>query len=127
MIRITASENIKIYNPAIKEMWGDEIYTGGEKDIPRKNIEVYNVHVDNNKRNTLSITLADSVKLIKPLIANSNEQSFKADIEPGTNQDFINNIVINDPIYGVVVSLIRLSGSISKKINIIINNPLIIH
>lgn len=90
---------------------GDRIYIGG-KGIPSKNIEVYSAYLDNNKRKALSISLADSVKLIKPLITNSNGQSSRAcvDIEPYTSQDFVNNIVINDPnsfynpIYSIVVS-----------------------
>lgn len=49
-------------------MWGRWYIYWSKKGIPSKNIEVYNAHLDNNKRNALSITSADSVKLIKPLI-----------------------------------------------------------
>lgn len=132
-IRIIASKNVQIYNPVISEMWGDGIYIGGRKGVPSKKIDIYNAFLDNNRRNALSITSADGVRLIKPLVANSNGQSPKAgiDIEPNTNLDVINNIIIDRPIsyynsiYGIVVSLTRLSGSIPKEVNIQINEPLI--
>lgn len=133
-IRIMASENVQLYNPTVKEMWGDGIYIGGRNGKPSENIEVYNAFLDNNRRNGLSITSADGVKLIKPLVANSNGQSPKAgiDIEPNSNDDIINNIVIDspicfyNPIYGIVVSLTRLPGVKQKDVNVVINKPLII-
>lgn len=133
-IRIIASENVRIYNPVVKEMWGDGIYIGGRKEKPSKNIEVYNAHLDNNRRNALSITSADGVRLIKPLVANSSGQSPKAgiDIEPNSNDDIIDNITIDDPVcfynpvYGIVVSLTRFPGTKAKQVNVNINNPLIV-
>lgn len=133
-IRVIAAKNVKIYNPRVKEMWGDGIYIGGRRGIPSQNIEVYNAHLDNNRRNALSITSADGVKLIKPLVANANGQSPKAgiDIEPNNNDDIINNIFIDqptsfyNPIYGIVVSLTKLPGAKPKEVNVTVNNPLII-
>lgn len=133
-IRIMASENVQLYNPTVKEMWGDGIYIGGRNGKPSKNIGVYNAFLDNNRRNGLSITSADCVKLIKPLVANSNGQSPKAgiDIEPNSNDDIINNVIIDNPIcfynpiYGIVVSLTRLPGVKPKEVNVEINNPLIV-
>src|SRR5690606_1894752 len=133
-IRIIASKDIQVINPKITEMWGDGIYIGGRRGIPSKNIEIHNAHLDHNRRNALSITSADGVKLIKPLVANSNGQSPKAgiDIEPNSNDDIINNIVIDspicfyNPIYGIVVSLTRLPGVKQKDVNVVINKPLII-
>jgi len=133
-VRIIASKDIQVINPKITEMWGDGIYIGGRRGIPSKNIEIHNAHLDHNRRNALSITSADGVKLIKPLVANSNGQSPKAgiDIEPNSNDDIINNIVIDspicfyNPIYGIVVSLTRLPGVKQKDVNVVINKPLII-
>lgn len=133
-IRIISSKNIKIINPIVQEMWGDGIYIGGRNGVPSKNIEIHNAYLDHNRRNALSITSADGVKLIKPLVANSNSQSPKAgiDIEANTNEDVLDNILIEspicfyNPIYGIVISLAKLPGVIDKKVNIKINNPKII-
>lgn len=133
-IRIIASSNVNIINPMVKEMWGDGIYIGGKKKFPSKSIEIHNAHLNNNRRNAISITSADGVKLINPLVANANGQSPKAgiDIEPNSNEDVINNILIDNPIcfynpiYGIVISLIKLPGVIDKNVNIKINNPQVI-
>src|SRR5690606_3536931 len=73
-------------------------------------------------------------KVINPLIANANGQNPKAgiDIEPHSNDDTIDKIVIENPIsfynsiYGIVIYLTKLPGLKQKEVNVAINNPLII-
>lgn len=133
-IRIIASNDIRIINPTIKEMCGDGIYIGGRRGKPSKNVEIHNAHLDHNRRNAMSITSVDGLKLINPLIANANGQSPKAgiDIEPNSNDDTIDKILIENPIsfynsiYGIVISLTKLPGLKQKEVNVAINNPLII-
>ncbi|WP_313264655.1 right-handed parallel beta-helix repeat-containing protein [Sphingobacterium sp.] len=133
-IRVFGSDKIEIINPFIEKMWGDGIYIGGPKNSPSRNIVVYNAVLDNNRRNGISITSADGVKIDGGIVANSNGQSPKAgiDIEPNNNDQIINNITINNvvtyhnPIYGISLSLGKIVGESPKNINISINNPIIV-
>lgn len=133
-IRIFGSSNIQVFNPRISEMWGDGIYIGGPADNPSRNVEIYNAYLDDNRRNAISITSGENIKLYKPIVSNSNGQSPKGgiDIEPNNNRNVINNIEIYDavafrnPIYGISLSLGKLAGEIPKNVNIKIVNPIIV-
>jgi len=129
-ISIKGSNGIRIYNPVVNECWGDGIYIGSSKGVDNKDIEVYNARLDYNRRNGISVTNVDGLKLINPVISNTLGQAPMAgiDIEPNSNDDDIDNILIDRPVtynngrFGIVISLGQLLGAQQKNVNIVVND-----
>lgn len=129
-IWINQSENIKIYNPIISKCWGDGIYIGNKGSKSSKNIFITNAFLDDNRRNGISITSGINVFIKNALISNTSGQNPRSgiDIEPNSNRDIINNIVIdstitfNNAMHGIVISSGNLAGIEKKIIYVEINN-----
>lgn len=129
-IWIKHSNNIRIYNPVIKKCWGDGIYIGNERDIPSRMIYVYNAFLDDNRRNGISVTSGKNILIENALISNTNGQNPRSgiDIEPNSNEDVIENIVIESPItfnnamHGIVISVGNLAGDLTKVVSVKVNN-----
>lgn len=128
-ISIQQSENITIENPRVSLCYGDGIYIGGSKKTS-SNITINNALVDNNRRDGLSITSGENIKINSSIFSNSNGRAPAAgiQIEPNdsTNQidkiDIINTVTFNNQQTGIMVNLVKLNGDDLKKVNIQIDN-----
>jgi len=129
-ISICGSENIEIIDGKIEDCWGDGLYIGRIDDSPSAFVTVKGVELYSNRRNGMSITSARDVLIDNIKIFNTGGQSPESgiDIEPNSNRDVIDNIVLNNIYtqdnkrYGIIVSLNRLIGHRPKEINIRISN-----
>ncbi|WP_050009627.1 right-handed parallel beta-helix repeat-containing protein, partial [Flavobacterium sp. B17] len=128
-INIKNSVNIKIYNPIIKDCWGDGIYIGGN-DFS-SNISIIGGNIDNNRRNGISIISGDNILLQNLVISNTNGANPKTgiDIEPNTpdnkklNISLKSIITYNNEISGLAFYLARLRGdTYANNINVVIEN-----
>ncbi|WP_165500485.1 right-handed parallel beta-helix repeat-containing protein [Pedobacter psychroterrae] len=125
-IAIRASENVVLVKPQISKCWGDGIYIGQLNKKPARNITIIEPLLDDNRRNGLSVTAVNGLKIIGGVISNSNGQNPKSgiDIEPNHNHDVIDSITISETVtfnhasYGIVISLQHLLGRASGKSNI---------
>lgn len=126
-IGIWNSANVNIIKPFISNCWGDGIYVNGGT-----NINILNPVLNHNRRNGISIISGDSIVIKNMLSANTDGTLPKAgiDIEPNNNKvDYIKHVTIDNPITynnyrGILVSLYNMSGSLDKKVNVQINNPI---
>ena len=131
-ISIYNSSNIKLYNPDIRNCWGDGIYVG--RDNPSRNnfdITIYSPQLHYNRRNGISIISGENIVLNSPVISNTNGASPMCgiDLEPNSNEDNLDNITINNPItfnnkYGILIYLKSLQGTKQKNVNVYINSPI---
>lgn len=129
-IGIRSSTNVTLINPVVSECWGDGIYIGQIGYVPSVNIVVQRAVLNKNRRNGISVTNVDGLKISSPVISNTYGQDPGSgiDIEPNSNKDVINNIEISNPVtfnnakYGIIVSLTKLKGNLKKDVNIKILN-----
>lgn len=129
-IAIRGSSNIKIINPIVSNCWGDGIYIGQKDKNSSLDITIYNGFLDNNRRNGITITSGKRINLYHPVIANTNgiDPMYGIDVEPNTNDDDIENVVIQNAITynnaggGISIGLNKLLGKKQKKVIIDINN-----
>ena len=129
---ISSSNNIEVYYPQIYNCWGDGLYLGERGDSGTNNsILVYYGFFDNNRRNGISIISGSNIKIINPIIGNTNGTNPQCgiDIEPNTNKEVLNNIRIenaftyNNYRKGILVSLVNHFGPVVKNVTIDIINP----
>ena len=128
-ISIKSSNNITIENPKVSLCYGDGIYIGGIKK-PSTNVTINNALVDNNRRDGLSITSGENIKINSCIFSNSNGKAPAAgiQIEPNgsTNQidkiNIVNTITFNNQQTGLMVNLVKLNGDDLKNVNIQITN-----
>nr|WP_067063812.1 right-handed parallel beta-helix repeat-containing protein [Mucilaginibacter sp. L294] len=129
-ISIKSSKTIRIVDANISQCWGDGIYLAQIKYVPNENITIENPFLNMNRRNGISVTNVNGLKVLNAVIANTSGQNPQCgiDIEPNTNKDVINNISILNPItfnnfkYGIIISLNKLAGVNKKEVNINIDN-----
>ncbi|MFA6246259.1 MAG: right-handed parallel beta-helix repeat-containing protein [Mucilaginibacter sp.] len=98
-INVAGSTNVVIDNIRISECWGDGIYIGGgtaEVGQPN-NILVSRVVCNHNRRQGMSITNADGVKVSNSSFTNTGGTAPEAgiDIEPNANQTVANVMIDN--------------------------------
>lgn len=127
-LRVTNSKNINIYNPKITNTWGDGIYIGGSTN---KNILIKNGHIDNVRRNGISIISAEQLTIDGMLISNTNgtKPGDGIDIEPNNEKQVLKNIKLlnihtfNNKAHGIEINILKLlNNKNSNKISIIIDN-----
>ena len=130
-INLDGCLNVQIINPKVSDCWGDGMYFGKNSPAINRNIDILYAQMDHNRRNGISVICANGLKLISPVITNSNGILPMAgiDFEPNDNNDEINNIEIDNPItfnnsYGIAVALDRFAGKAIKNVNIKITNHL---
>ncbi|PSL44903.1 parallel beta helix pectate lyase-like protein [Chitinophaga niastensis] len=133
-LSIRGSKNVTIIHPVVTDCWGDGIYIGqsAKTKAVSSNITIYNAALDNNRRNGISIISVNGLKLIRPVVSNSNGTLPMSgiDIEPNDSWALVNNIEMDHPVtfnnakYGVVIGLDRLPGSDARDVNITINGHL---
>lgn len=131
-ISILGSKNVKIFNYKVEKCWGDGVYIGKSKDSGSSDkIYLYNGILDYNRRNGISITSAKNI-IIDTLLSSNSYGTFPMYglvIEPNNNEDFIENILINDiTTYnnkegGVNININKLGkGNNKKEVNISVTN-----
>ncbi|MCP2041639.1 polygalacturonase [Neisseria sp. HSC-16F19] len=126
-VRVQSSHNVVIENVTAKDFWGDGFivmrYNYNERSP--ENVVFYNVTADNNRRQGMSITDGNNIKVIKSVFKNTNGHSPESgiDIEPNpshhspvikpdgtkvagkvTNVEIIDSVFENNAAYGVVAS-----------------------
>lgn len=117
-ISIRGSEEVIIKNVQIQDCWGDGIYIGStEQQNYSKNITIENPVLKNNRRQGISIISAVNLKIIKPVITDTNGTSPESgiDIEPNQHTERIVNVNIINPNlfnnlgYGILIHLVNLN------------------
>lgn len=128
-ISIRGSDNIGIFNPIIKECWGDGIYIGHLK-TPSTNITIKGAFIDFNRRNGISIISVDSLVIEKSIISNSfgTDPQTGIDFEPNYSVNKLDNINIknvttyNNYKNGVLIHLNKLPSEHYQTVNINFTN-----
>ena len=129
-ISIRGSSNIDIIHFHISNFWGDGIYIGRMDDSPSTNIIIKNGISDNNRRNGISLTSGKGVTILNTTVSNSNGTlpMYGVDIEPNTNADYIENVIIsklrsfNNQEGGLLIALNKLKGNNHKNVSILIDD-----
>lgn len=128
-IRILGSENIIIDNFMIRDCWGDGIYVGRKGNRYSKNVTILNGIVDNNRRNGISVTGVDGLKMNNVISSNSNGKGpeIGIDFEVNDSRDEMTNIKINNIVTynnngnGLVFSISKMLNNKSVKKNVIVD------
>lgn len=128
-IFLRSSQDIKIYKPIVKKMWGDGIYIGNLNSIS-KNIDIEYAFIDENRRNGISIIAGEKITISNSIISNTYGASpeYGIDIEPNKPEDELKNIVLsNNTTYnnakgGLLFALDNLQGKNAQPINVQVNN-----
>lgn len=125
-IAMRGAENILIYNPYIEKCWGDGIVLGNLDGKPTANVEIINARLDFNRRNGVAMGSVQNIKIINPVISNTEGTLPMAGIciEPNNNREVCDNISIINPTTfnnasaGIQIGLSKLPGALSKQVNI---------
>ncbi|MGZ9868311.1 right-handed parallel beta-helix repeat-containing protein [Priestia endophytica] len=129
-ISIRGSNNIYIEDPIISDFWGDGIYIGStNKQDYSKNITISNPKMSNNRRQGISIISAINLKIINPIVNNTNGIAPESgiDLEPNNNQEYLQNIRILNPVlnnnkgYELLIYLENLENS-KNDVSITVEN-----
>jgi len=127
-LNISGSSNIKVYNPAISECWGDGIYLGW-KNRGNSNIEISGGIINNNRRNAISVISANGLIIKNIMLANSNGVIPMSGLhfEPNDPKEDLKNIDVENIITfnnrkGIGISNMHLIGINNKTVSISINN-----
>jgi len=129
-INILSSRNISIYNPEIKNCWGDGIYISKISAVESENIIIKGGSIDNNRRNGISIISGKQIDISNIMLSNTNGTLPMAgiDIEPNTNDDILESInlkkikTFNNADAGVAIILLNMIGKNDKKVSINIDS-----
>ncbi len=137
-VQIGGSKNVAVLGTAAVDCWGDGFYIGnetakgyltGEFSAVPENIRLIDVQADNNRRQGISIIAGRNVEIIRPVLTNTSGVAPAAgvDIEPNSNRDFLENIVVADAVTkgnagpGILINLTELGGT-TRPVNIRITN-----
>ena len=90
------TDTITIRDLTSKNCWGDGIYIGA-KVTPAKNVLIDNIVCDNNRRQGMSITFAENVRIKNSTFKNTNGTNPQAgiDVEPNANC-YVKNVMIEN-------------------------------
>lgn len=130
-LRINGSSNINVYDVDIKDMWGDGIYIGNYRIIESNQILIENGHIDNVRRNGISIISGKNLTINNVIISNTNGTNPASGvvIEPNNQQEILDNIflhniiTINNDKEGIVFNASKfLNPNMSKLVSINIIN-----
>ena len=133
-IRIMASTNVVIENVTAKELWGDGIYMGKDAthSTQNQNITVYNVDMNHNRRQGISITHGKDIKILNSIFQNTDGTDPRSglDIEPNANQNVSNvevrgNQFLNNHI-GFLIANNKENATVDNVIfkdNVLSGNP----
>ena len=92
-INLVNAHHVSIYGLTIKDCWGDCIYVGTESS----NVKIKNCKLDNGRRQGISITSANGVKISNCTISNvsGTAPEYAIDIEPNRNET-VDNVQIEN-------------------------------
>lgn len=92
-VNFANATNCSISDLSIKNCWGDCVYIGRHS----KNCIVSNCNLDNGRRQGISITSGENIKISNCIISNVNGTApeFAIDIEPNKG-DTVKNVIIKD-------------------------------
>lgn len=131
-ISIRGSQNIYIEGAYIKDCWGDGIYIGPTQNKSySENVTIVNPICDNNRRQGMSVISVKNLKIINPILINTNGTPPQSgiDFEPNNVNDFLEKILFVNPIInnnkgsGIQIDINRLSGS-NNLVDINILSPI---
>lgn len=131
-IRFLGCENIKVLGLRIESSGGDGIYIGATRDkrfVPCKNVLIRDCVSDDNYRQGMSVTSADTVLIENCVLSNTRGTLPAAgiDMEVHNPKDVLANIVISNCVSknnsgsGFIASISRLSES-SRDVSILFVN-----
>lgn len=91
-VRFHGATNSSVDGISVRDCWGDCVYVGGHS----KGIEIKNCILDNGRRQGISVTNADSVKISNCKIMNiaGTAPEYAIDLEPNRG-DTVTNIIID--------------------------------
>lgn len=113
-VHIERGKNIEISNIRIEDCWGDCIYVGGKA----KDIIIYNCNIRNGRRQGISITSANNVRIKKCRIKDvgGTPPSYAIDIEPNKNDTVSHVLIDNVYINGCSGGIMTYAGAKNSKI-----------
>ena len=128
-LNIVSCSNIVINNPNISDCYGDGIYLG-EDGTNNTNITISGAHINNVRRNGISVISVDGLKLISPHISNTNGTAPMSgiDLEPNNSHEEMKNVQISDAVTennkgeGILMFFDRLYADTDKNVSINITN-----
>lgn len=128
-VEIKDSQNINISNMNIDKMWGDAIYIGTNGKNSNYNISLFNIKMNDNRRQGLSIISVEGLIANNIKISNTKGRSPMngVDIEPNNNSNILKSIrfenlkSVNNVAAGFQVSLHKYNES-KNEISIELNN-----
>jgi len=129
-ISIQNSKKVRIYNPMVKDTWGDGIFIGSETAGFSEDVIIEGGWIDNVRRNGISITSAKDIFINNILISNVNGTNPQCgiDMEPSLSEDLIENInlnkvyTFNNTLAGIAINMNALNQKSKDKVkNISIN------
>lgn len=115
--------NILVKDVLVSDCWGDGIYIGGVSAASKK-ITVDNVICDNNRRQGLTITYAESILVKNSEFKNSNGvlPQYGIDIEPNSGTYSYDISIQNCKTYGNAGGGVQVYGVSGTQRGIVINN-----
>lgn len=92
-VEFAAAKNASVSGIAIKDCWGDCIYVGDKSS----DITIENCAIDNGRRQGISVTSADGVKVSNCVISNISGTAPESaiDLEPNANE-IVSNVTITN-------------------------------
>jgi len=129
-INITSSIGITVFNPIVKNCWGDGIYIGLDGRILSRDITIKGGTLDYNRRNGLSIVSGRNIIVDGVLISNTygTKPMSGIDIEPNNNSAEVSDIylknikTVNNFNEGILLYLVNLNDLYKKESNITVIN-----
>lgn len=129
-INIISSSDISIYNPEIKNCWGDAIYINGFTNNESENIKIEGGYLDCNRRNGISIISGKKIYINNIFISNTHGTLPMAgiDIEPNENSNTLERIKLynvntyNNGDAGIAIILLNMIGKKYHKVDVCIDS-----
>ncbi|GEM62182.1 hypothetical protein SF1_01640 [Sphingobacterium faecium NBRC 15299] len=126
-IRIMGGKNISVENFYIENCWGDGIYIGKNKGVTSSDVNITNGVVMNSRRNGISITSIDGLRMqfVTAAFSNGTDPQFGIDFEANNSTDEMNNINLSNIVTyynakgGMMISFNKMASKakVSKIIN----------
>lgn len=121
-IRMQNAINVTVAGVTCKDTGGDGIYIGSVCE----NVKLMDVISDNNRRNNVTITGGKRIELdrVQLLNANGTDPQCGLDIEPNSNSDYMEDIVVRNCYsngnagYGYIISPNTLPGVNPRHVNV---------
>lgn len=127
-VSITGASNVVLTNPVTNNCWGDGIYIANSyrnKDLVCSGLVIQSHNANGCRRQGVSLISGRNVHILDAVWENirGTLPSAGLDIEPNSNQDVLENIVISNPITrncraGIEMWLANIPGAVAKKIDI---------